>query len=171
MDDQIIDFHSIYNSYFDDVYRFSFWLSGSAAEAENITAETFARAWVVRDDLKVGSLKAYLFTIARNLFLKQQRKNRRLQPIDETYIDSQPGPHEIIESRSELETTLKALEQLPEVDRTVLVMRAQSGLSYEEIAQTMGISLASVKVKIHRARLKISVYKSKMEDSVDEGNA
>jgi len=171
MDDQILDFHSIYNKYFDDVYRFSFWLSGSASEAEDITAETFARAWVVRGELRAATLKAYLFTIARNLFLKQHRNYRRLQPIDETVLDSQPGPHEIIESRSELETTLKALQQLPEVDRTVLIMRAQSGLSYEEIAQLTRLSLSAVKVKIHRARLKISLYKLKMEDSIDESDS
>jgi RNA polymerase sigma-70 factor (ECF subfamily) len=170
MDNQIIDFHSIYNKYFDDVYRFSFWLSGSAVEAEDITAETFARAWMVRDNLKVGSLKAYLFTIARNLFLKQQRKNRRLDPIDETLPDSQPGPLEITQARSELENTLRAMQKLPEVDRTVLIMRAQSGLSYEEIAQLTELSISAVKVKIHRARLKMSLHKSKMEDSNNESN-
>ena len=170
MDDKILDFHSVYNNYFDDVYRFSFWLGGSAAEAEDMTSETFARAWVVKGDLRAKSLKAYLFTIARNLFLKQQRKNRRLQSIEDTFVDSQPGPHEILESRSELETTLKALQQLPDVDRTVLVLRAQSGLSYEEIAQLTELSISAVKVKIHRARLKMNLYKSKMEDSNNESN-
>jgi len=170
MDDKIIDFHSVYNKYFDDVYRFSFWLSGSASEAEDITSETFTRAWVVSGELRASSLKAYLFTIARNLFLKQHRKNRRLQSIEDTLVDSQPGPHEIIESRLELETTLRALQQLPDVDRTVLVLRSQSGLSYEEIAQLTELSISAVKVKIHRARLKISLYKSKMEDSKNESN-
>ena len=170
MDNKILDFHSVYNRYFDDVYRFSFWLSGSSSEAEDITSETFTRAWVVRDDLRATSLKAYLFTIARNLFRKQQRKNRRLQPINETVPDSQPGPHEILESRSELKTTLRALQKLSDVDRTVLVLRAQSGLSYEEIAQLMELSISAVKVKIHRARLKIRLYKSKMEDSNNESN-
>jgi RNA polymerase sigma-70 factor (ECF subfamily) len=171
MDDQMINFHSLYNRYFDDVYRFSFWLCGSASDAEDITAETFARAWIMRGELRARSLKSYLFTIARNLFIKQQKKNRRLHPIDETLPDSQPGPVEIVESRLELETTLGALQQLPEVDRTVLIMRAQSGLSYEEIAQSTGLSISAVKVKIHRARLKISLYKSKMEDSIDESNS
>jgi RNA polymerase sigma-70 factor (ECF subfamily) len=170
MDDQIIDFHSIYNRFFDDVYRFSFWLSGSAVDAEDITAETFARAWIIKDDLRVGSLKAYLFTIARNLFLKQQRNNRRMQPIEETLPDSQLGPLEITEARLELESTLRAMQKIPEVDRTVLILRAQSGLSYGEIAQSTGLSLSAVKVKIHRDRLKISVYKSKMEDSINESN-
>jgi RNA polymerase sigma-70 factor (ECF subfamily) len=170
MGDKIIDFHSVYNRYFDDVYRFSFWMSGSASEAEDISSETFARAWVVRDNLRAASLKAYLFTIARNLFRKQQRKNRRLQPIDETVPDPQPGPHETLESRSELETTLWALQKLSEMDRTILILRSQSGLSYEEIAQLMELSISAVKVKIHRARLKIRLYKSKMEDSINESD-
>lgn len=170
MDDKILDFHSLYSKYFDDVYRFSFWLSGSAVEAEDLAAETFARAWMVSGELRASSLKAYLFTIARNLFLKQHKKSRRLQSIEDTFVDSQPGPYEIMESRSELETTLRALQQLPDVDRTVLILRAESGLSYEEIAQTMDLALAVVKVKIHRARLKISEYKSKMEDSNNESN-
>jgi RNA polymerase sigma-70 factor (ECF subfamily) len=50
---------------------------------------------------------------------------------------------------------LAALQQLPEIDRTVLLMRAFDEMPYEEIAETLGIPVASAKVKVHRARLKL----------------
>jgi RNA polymerase sigma-70 factor, ECF subfamily len=55
---------------------------------------------------------------------------------------------------------MAALRVLPEVDRTVLLLRAQEEWSYEEIAQATGLSLAAVKVKIHRARLRLAAWRA-----------
>jgi RNA polymerase sigma-70 factor (ECF subfamily) len=74
-------FHELYEKYAPDVYRFAFWLSGSKADAEDITSETFVRAWIGRDKIRTETVKAYQFTIARNLFLKQQRRERRYRPL------------------------------------------------------------------------------------------
>ncbi len=50
---------------------------------------------------------------------------------------------------------LAALQQLPEIDRTVLLMRALDEMPYEEIAEALGIPVVTAKVKVHRARLKL----------------
>lgn len=73
----MLSFQDLYECYANDVYRFSLWLSGDSSEAEDITSETFIRAWVHRSTIRTETLKAYLFTIARNIFLGWQRKRKR----------------------------------------------------------------------------------------------
>jgi RNA polymerase sigma-70 factor (ECF subfamily) len=66
----MLDFHDLYESYGPEVYRFAYWLAGSAAEAEDITSETFIRAWINFASIRTETLKAYLFQIARNIYLE-----------------------------------------------------------------------------------------------------
>jgi RNA polymerase sigma-70 factor (ECF subfamily) len=63
------DFSTLYKKYAPDVFRFALYLSGNRGQAEDITSETFVRAWTSPETIKVATVKAYLFTIARNLFL------------------------------------------------------------------------------------------------------
>jgi RNA polymerase sigma-70 factor, ECF subfamily len=60
-----------------------------------------------------------------------------------------------MELSAEVRAVLAALQQLPEMDRTVLLMRALDEMPYEEIAETLGIPVVTAKVKVHRARLKL----------------
>jgi RNA polymerase sigma-70 factor (ECF subfamily) len=60
-----------------------------------------------------------------------------------------------MEQSEEVRTVLAGLQQLPEIDRTVLLMRTLDEMPYEEIAETLGIPVVTAKVKVHRARLKL----------------
>jgi RNA polymerase sigma-70 factor (ECF subfamily) len=66
-------FSDIYRRHARDVFRFAFWLARDEEEAKDVTAETFARAWAGADDLRVETVKAYLFAIARNLVRETHR--------------------------------------------------------------------------------------------------
>lgn len=150
------DFGDLYRQYASDVFRFALYLSGDRGEAEEITAETFARAWTAPGPIRMATVKGYLFAIARNLFLKSRQRRTRHVELDETLHDPNPGPQAAAEQDSELRAALAALQRLPEVDRAALLMRAGDEMAYEEIARALGLSLAAVKVKIHRARLAIA---------------
>jgi RNA polymerase sigma-70 factor (ECF subfamily) len=65
------------------------------------------------------------------------------------------------ELQSELQLTLEAMQLLPEIDRAVLILRAEEGLSYEEIARTTGLTITAAKVKVFRARAKLVSLLSK----------
>ena len=71
-------------------------------------------------------------------------------------IDRRPGPEKLAGDQDQLRLVMEALAGLPEVDRAAVLMRADEGLAYEEIAVALGISVASAKVKVHRARLKLA---------------
>lgn len=149
-------FHDIYERYSRDVYCYSFWLSGSAEDADDITSETFTRAWVGRYEIRTETVKAYLFAIARNLYLNQKRRAKRRVNLSLDLIDPNPGPDHQAESRLELERAMNALRSLPEIDRTAFLLRIQHELPYEEIARILQLPLTTIKVKIHRTRLKLA---------------
>jgi RNA polymerase sigma-70 factor (ECF subfamily) len=147
------DFGELYKKYAPDVYRFALYLSGEKSEAEDITSETFVRAWTSPEVIRVTTVKAYLFTIARNLYRHSWRKKSRNVALNDEMRDPAASPEALAGIGAELRAVLAGLQELPEEDRAALLMRANEGLSYEEISQALGLSLASVKVKIHRARL------------------
>ena len=70
--------------------------------------------------------------------------------------DRQPSPEARAGDRAALRSTLAALQRLPEVDRTALLMHVDGGLPYEEIAAALAISPGTARVKVHRARLKLA---------------
>ena len=154
----MITFHEIYERYSKDVYRYAFWLAGSADDADDITSETFARAWVGREEIRTETVKAYLFAIARNLYLKGWRQTKRRTDLSRDHIDSKPAPEQIVESRLELQRAMDAIQSLPEADRAAFLLRVQHELPYEEIARILQLPLTTVKVKIHRARLKLAAH-------------
>jgi RNA polymerase sigma-70 factor, ECF subfamily len=150
--DQGTDFKTLYEKHAPDVFRFAIYLSGNRSDAEDITAETFVCAWTAPEPMRVATVKAYLFTIARNLFLKGLRRTNRETALSEELPDPAPGAAERLQHKTDLEAVVARLRMLPEVDRAALLMRALDDVPYQEIAQALGISVGSAKVKVHRAR-------------------
>jgi len=147
-------FEDIWRQHSADVFRFAYYLSGDRTVAEDLTSETFLRAWSTEDRLRLETVKGYLLAIARNLFLESKRRDWRRQPLDTAGdVRSQPSG---VESRIELEHVRLALQQLPEHDRMAILLRAEEALPYEEIARILTIPVATVKVKVHRGRLRLA---------------
>jgi RNA polymerase sigma factor (sigma-70 family) len=159
----MLTFEELYISYSPDVYRFATWLSGNVNDAEDITAETFTRAWMNFAAIRTETLKAYLFTIARNIFLESLRKHRNQEILKDTHPDSRPTPEKISEDQSEFEQIHATLLTLTEIDRSAFVMRVQYDLSYAEIARVLQVSEGAVKVKVYRVRKLLFAMQSKKE--------
>lgn len=122
--------------------------------AEEIATETFACARAAPGDVRGGTVKAYLFMIARNLYRAGLKQDARHVELKTDLPDSRPGPETISGSRLELQAVLDALQSLPEVERAVLLMHVQDEMPYAEIAAVLGISVSAVKV--HRSRIKLN---------------
>ena len=159
----------LYRAYARDVQRFALFLSGDPALADDIVSETFVRAWHARARLDLATVKGYLFAIARNLYLKQRQRARRMAPLAEDLSDGLPDPQERLDARRDLHVVLTALQGLPEADRAAVLMRADDGTSYQEIARALGISVSSAKVKVHRARLTLAEARGAVDRRVSEG--
>lgn len=158
------NFRTLYQRYSGDVFRFALYLSGNRSDAEDITSETFVRAWTSSARIRADTVKGYLFTIARNLYLRGLRRSRRDVELQRPIEDTAPDPLAMAEQKAQFRAVLARLRELPEVDRSAVLLRAVEGLTYEEIARALGISLAAVKTKIHRARLSFADLRNHQEE-------
>ena len=152
----MVDFSELYRTHAADVYRYALFLSGDPALADDIVSETFIRVWHARARVDLTTVRSYLLTIARNLFLTERRQAQRMTTLDERASDSLPGPDRRARAQIELQVVLDALQTLPEIDRSAVLLRAEEGMSYEEVAAALGISAVTARVKVHRARLKLA---------------
>lgn len=103
-----------------------------------------------------GDCESVLFTITRNIYLQKKRNRKPVVELDESLVDPAPLPDVRMENRSRLKTLLTALQSLPEIDRTALILKVYEDLPYAEIARLLGLTVAAVKVKIHRARIRLA---------------
>ena len=149
------DIEDLYDRYAGDVRRFALYLCGDAVMADEITSDTFVRLWMAAGRIRQPTVKSYLFTIARNAYTDLLRRAARHRQLDKNMPDTRISAQTQMEQTAEVHAVLAALQELPEMDRTVLLMRALDEMPYEEIAETLGITVVTAKVKVHRARLKL----------------
>ena len=154
------DFEKLYQRHADDVYRFAFWLSGDRADADDLTAEAFARAWVARDRIRVETVKTYLLTITRNAYLKLRRQTHaEVATVNEPATATSEEEHLL--QQEELHLVWSALQQVREEDRSAFLMRVAHELPYQEIARALRISVSSARVKVHRVRLRLALARER----------
>jgi RNA polymerase sigma-70 factor (ECF subfamily) len=106
----IIDFSSLYERYAQDVYRFALYLCGDPDYAQDLTADTFVRAWVTPGEIRVGTVKAYLIMIARNLYRAGLRQSARHLALETDLADPAPGPEAEATVHLELQGVLATLQ-------------------------------------------------------------
>jgi RNA polymerase sigma factor (sigma-70 family) len=161
----MLTFRELYSSFHQDIFRFAYWLSGSVSEAEDITSETFVRAWTNIGRIRTETLKGYLLKIARNAYLGEVRKRRREVDLATDLHDSNPEPERVVIMRDELQGAQRALLELAEGERSALVMRAFYEMEYTEIARVLEVSEVAARVKVHRARRTLLAGRMAMEVS------
>ena len=145
-------FLALYHRYRTPLFRFAWRLTGSVATAEDVLQECFlALIEGASFDAERGSLRAYLFGIARNLALKRMRlAERESEELEDTGTDL--GPLENLLSAERSEVVARAVLALPPFQREALILFEYEELSLEEIAAVAGIEAGAVKARLHRAR-------------------
>ncbi len=150
------DLEALYRQHALAVFRFAYGLCRNRSEAEDIVAETFARVVTRARAIEGATARAYLLTVARNVFLDAKRRSARDARALKEMEQETPDTAERLDERERLAKALRALGALPEGERAALLLRLDHDLSYEEIAATLNISVAAAKVRVHRARLKLA---------------
>ena len=145
-------FRDVYTRHHCHVYRFALFLTGDPARAEDLAAETFARAWTVRGRIRQDTIRAYLLTIARNLHRDQLRSSRPVVALDDTIVDPAPPPDVRTQQVLQLREVRTRLRAIARGDRRALLLYVLKEMSYGEIATALGISVPAVKSRIFRAR-------------------
>ncbi len=155
--------------YLDAVYRFALRLAGTPDHAEDLVQDTFLRAFKSWHQFQPGTnCKSWLFTICRNTFLRGQERSQRHDEIVARETAHNPQG---VEARNPLwasvgqedpqgeffgklvdESVLRAIDDLQEEFRTVVVLSDVEGLSYGEIAESLGLPVGTVKSRLFRGR-------------------
>ena len=159
-------FERLVRTYQHRVFGVAFRMLGNGAEAEEIAQETFLRAHRALPEFRGDAkLSTWLYAIASRLCLTRLgSRERGLVRHGEEGLLRLPhdalGPDAAVE-RTELEAALhRAIAELPDERRIVVVLRDLEGLSYEEIAASLGLELGTVRSRLHRARMDL---KDKLE--------
>lgn len=141
----------------DRVYRLAYRLSGNQHDAEDLTQETFIRVFRSLSNYKPGTFEGWLHRITTNLFLDMVRRRTRIRmealPEDYDRVPADtPDPQQLY-ADANLDADLQsALDSLAPEFRAAVVLCDIEGLSYEEIATTLGVKLGTVRSRIHRGR-------------------
>lgn len=163
--DNPADFAPLYERYVDLVWRFAFSRLGDRERAADATAQTFTKALAAlpryepKRQADGTTFRAWLMMIARNVIVDDQRRHRETTNLDAPaaqlwLTDTRRSPEEHAIASDEQRRVHEALRKLPDKQRTLVELRAQ-GLTGQEIADVMGMSLAGVRTAHHRAYAKL----------------
>lgn len=146
------DFGAVFRDYYQRVYRFLLALSGSPHQAEELAQEVFYRALLAlpryRDD---GHMFTWLCTIGKNLWLNECRRQRRLEPL-EGQEGAADGPEAEALRHDARQALRRAVLELPEEYRDVVILHVYGGVPLRELAERRGKSESWGKVTFYRAK-------------------
>ncbi|WP_206664052.1 RNA polymerase sigma factor SigE [Thermomonospora catenispora] len=143
------------------VFRLAYRLTGNRYDAEDLTQDVFVRVFRSLSSYTPGTFEGWLHRITTNLFLDRARRRQRIRmdALPEDAADRlhgrEPGPAQIYEERHLDGDVQAALTALPPEYRAAVVLCDIEGLSYEEIAATLGVNLGTVRSRIHRGRARL----------------
>lgn len=151
-----MNFEKLAHSVKDKLYRFSLRITGNEMEAEDVVQEVFIKVWDKREQMHdIQNPEAWCMTLTKNLsFDKIKSKHRLTTEISEAHqlIDSKLTPYQSFEKKETFSRIKKLMDELPEKQKLAMHLRDIEGMTYDEIAETLDITLQQVKVNIHRAR-------------------
>jgi RNA polymerase sigma-70 factor (ECF subfamily) len=139
------------------VYRLAYRLTGNRHDAEDLTQEVFVRVFRSLANYTPGTFEGWLHRITTNLFLDMVRRKARIRfdalaDDAERLPSKERGPAQLYDDTHFDHDVQAALDALPPDFRAAVVLCDLEGLSYEEIAATLGIKIGTVRSRIHRGR-------------------
>jgi RNA polymerase sigma factor (sigma-70 family) len=147
-------FDALYRETASDLFAYVFALLRDRAAAEDVTAQTFERAYRRQSafDPRKGTQRAWLFAIGRNAALDELRRRKRTAALlSDPEDDAVPGAEDAAEAAARRATVRAALAQLDPRERELIALKFHAGLSNAEIAKVLGISVANAGTRVHRA--------------------
>lgn len=144
----------------DRLFRLALRITMNRAEAEDVVQDTLLRVWELRSEWgQINNLEAFAIATCRNRALDVVKRVGRnaasLDVVDDRRHEAADSGLKSLEAREQLSLIRRLMDGLPEVQRTIMLLRDIEGKTYQEIAQVLDVSETQVKVYLHRARTKI----------------
>lgn len=156
----LVEYNQCVDNHADGVYRFVLKQIRDKDAAKDIVQDSFEKMWRKVESIEGAKAKTYLFTTAYHTLVDYTRKNSKSAKMNE--VDLNKHTHNT--QYSDLKEILnQGLEQLPEIQKTVLLLRDYEGYDYAEIGEITQLTESQVKVYIFRARTFLKNYIGKVE--------
>ncbi|MDZ7741972.1 MAG: RNA polymerase sigma factor [Bacteroidota bacterium] len=149
------EYNQCVDDYADGVYRFILKNIRDEDKADDIVQDAFVKMWEKVETIRFDKAKSYLFTAAYHTMIDAIRKDKRL-------VEQEESHHNILTSENDYsdlsEILHEAMDTLPEIQKSVILLRDYEGYSYEEIGEITKLNESQVKVYIYRARKALKTY-------------
>lgn len=166
LEDSIIE---IYRRHYLDVYRFLICFTGNQNDAEDLTQEVFIRVLNNLSNFHTGSLKTWIFSIAKHIAIDHYRKKKFSSIFTEAFfkqlVSTEKDPNDVIVQNEMKRAVQAAISKLKPDFRAVVILRGINEFSIKETAEILHCSESKVKVDYHRA---LKVLKKKLNMNVEE---
>lgn len=143
------------DAYSNNVYRFALKHLKNEMSAKDIVQDTFLKVWLKHEEIQAEKVKSYLFTTAYHCIIDWINKEKRNGDFEKV-SDNLSSPKSLEFDVSDI--LEEALNRLPEIQKSVILLRDYEGYNYAEIAEITKLNESQVKVYIFRARQALKVY-------------
>ena len=152
------EYNHCVDSYADGLYRFALKTLGNSDKSRDVVQDSFERLWIKHEGVDFTKAKSYLFTTAYHACIDIIRLEKRQGNMEEAQIESTNNQYTDLQ-----EILHEALKKLPEIQKSLILLRDYEGYSYQEIEEITGLNESQVKVYIYRARLALKQYIGHLE--------
>ncbi|HKM92080.1 MAG TPA: RNA polymerase sigma factor [Prolixibacteraceae bacterium] len=154
------EYNQIIKLYANNLYRYLLKNIRDEERAKDLVQDSFEKLWMNCRDVSFSKAKSYLFSIAHNTMVDMIRKEKRMIVTDTADLPQNAHSKQYSDLKEILD---QGLNKLPEVQRSVLLLRDYEGYNYQEIGQICKLNESQVKVYIYRARLFLKNYIGQIE--------
>ena len=157
------EYNSCVDAHADGAYRFILHNIKDPETARDVVQDAFEKLWVNHEDVNYAKAKSYLFTVAYRIMIDKIRKDKKVDRFNAAEMDILADNTEYLGLKKTLQ---EGLGRLPEIQRTVIMLRDYEGYSYQEIGSMTDLTESQVKVYIYRARVFLKKYIGKIENVI-----
>ncbi len=157
------EYNKAVEAYADNLYRFVVKNLKDEHMSGDIIQDTFEKLWVKLEDVSASKVRSYLFAAAYHTMIDYIRKEKRYAGLDHTIEQEQAHDMQYSDLGELLD---RAVQNLPEDQKAVVMLRDYEGYSYREISDITGLSESQVKVYIYRARVYLKYYIGSVEQVI-----
>jgi RNA polymerase sigma factor (sigma-70 family) len=146
----VVEYNKCVDDFADRLFRFVVKTVRDQDQSNDIVQETFTRLWEKVSSVNYETAKSYLFTSAYHITLNHFRDSKKMEHSGDLKMHEKTHTEQYSDIKEVLN---KALDQLPEIQKTVILLRDYEGYSYQDIAEITNLTESQVKVYIYRGRM------------------
>lgn len=157
------EYNECVDLYSDGLFRFLVKNTRDKEKAQDLVQDTFAKLWTKVEEVSFEKAKSYIFTAGYHTMIDMFRREKR--QLEFAADEIRTGTSSTSRQYNDLNEVLnEALDKLPPIQKSVIMLRDYEGYSYEEIEKITGLNESQVKVYIYRARVTLKNYLVKVEN-------